>query len=203
MRTKFARRWPYRKTSLKPSTSKKSLRFKAEIFLFPSYGVGDLFQDRLNSAEDPSFYCPRPPNSQRQMFCESIEPISFFRHLRPPSIFLCARCVGHCEMMWSAAPHSQFENEVRLDPIFLYIDEQQHSTQGRRRLCLTKNALDKSTGVVQTLGVKARITDKLLGYFMFHFVFVHWAARMSKEFPCGRYKWSRFKSLLTFCDQCN
>ena len=104
--------------------------------------------DRFNRsmAKGPSFCHPRPPNSLDQM-------LTTWR----------ARCVGHCEMTWSAvcslAPHSQFGNGARPH---LRFDEQKRPTLERRWLSLIQDALDKPIDLVLTLGMKALIDDRLL-----------------------------------------
>ena len=93
-----------------------------------------------------------------------------------PNIPRGARCMGHCEMMWSAvcslAPHSQFAGGARPH---LYMDEQKRSTPERRRLSLTQAALGRPI----PKGLEAWSDDALAEYSMSHFVFVHWAARTS------------------------
>ena len=109
----------------------------------------------------------------------------FSQHLVPSSktirsnIPRGARCMGHCEMMWSAvcslAPHSQFVRGAR--PHW-YMDEQKRPTPERRGLTLTHAALGRPIpkGLVLALGIKARSDDALAEYSMSHFV---WAARTS------------------------
>ena len=75
------------------------------------------------------------------------------------------------------APHSQFENRARFH---LCIHEQKRPTPERRRLSLTQDTLEKpiSVGLVLTLVMKAWIADILLENSIFHFLLVHWVARM-------------------------
>ena len=92
-----------------------------------------------------------------------------------PNIPRGARCMGHCEMMWSAvcslAPHSQFVREARPN---LYMDEQKLITPERRRLSLSQAALGRPIpkGLVLALGMKAWSDDALAEYSTSHFVFV-------------------------------
>ena len=131
-----------------------------------------------------------------------------------PSIPRGARCVGHCEIMWSAvclvAPHSQFATGARPH---LYMDEPKRPTPERRRLSLTQAALGKPIpkGLVLTLGMKTWSADILLEYSMSHFMFVHWAARtpisdrLSSNFrAAGTNERLDFSlSLRASCDPCN
>ena len=98
-----------------------------------------------------------------------------------PNIPRGARCVGHCEIMWSAvcslAPHSQFGKGARPH---LYMDEPKRPTPERRRLSLTQEALGRlmPIGLVLTLGMKSWSPEILSEYSMFHLAFVHWATRV-------------------------
>ena len=101
-----------------------------------------------------------------------------------PNIPRGARCMGHCEMMWSAvcslAPYSQFARGARPH---LYMDKQKRPTPERRRLSLTQAALGrpipKGLDLELALGMKAWSDNALAEYSMSHFVFVHRAARTS------------------------
>ena len=134
-------------------------------------------------AEGLSFYHPWPPSCPGQMLTArefSQHLVSSSRTVRP-NIPREPRCVGHCEIMWSAvcsvAPHSQFEKGARPH---LYIGKRNRPTPERRRLSLTQAFLGKliSKGLSLTLGMKAWSADVLCEYSMSHLVFVHWAARM-------------------------
>ena len=86
---------------------------------------------------------PWPPNCLGQMLTMrdfSQHLVSSSKTIRP-NISRGARCMGHCEMMWSVvcslAPHSQFVRGARPH---LYMDEQKRPTPERRRLNLTQAA---------------------------------------------------------------
>ena len=148
-----------------------------------SYGR-HLLHGRLDRswAEGLSFYHHRPPNCLGQM----LTAMEFSQHLVSssktvrPDIPRGARCVGQCEIMWSAvcsvAPHSQFGEGARPH---LCMDDLKRPTPERRRLSLTQAVLGKliPRGLALTLGMKAWSADILLEYSMSHFAFVHWAAR--------------------------
>ena len=127
---------------------------------------------------------PWPPNCLDQMLSVrdfSQQLVLFSKTIRP-NITRGARCMGHCEMMWSTvcslAPHSQFVRGARPH---LYMDEQKRPTPERRRLSLTQAALGRPIpkGLVLALGIKAWSDDALAEYSTSHFVFVHSAAQTS------------------------
>ena len=90
--------------------------------------------------------------------------------------------------------------------------KQKRPTPKRKRLSLTHDAVGRPILIGQMLNLcrKEWIADILLEYSMFHFIFVHWDARMSisdrlfNNFRAagtdGRLNFSL--SLLTFCGPC-
>ena len=147
--------------------------------------AGHLFQDRWKDQGRGFILLPPwPPNCLGQMLTVrdfSQHLVSSSKTIRP-NIPRGARCMGHCEMMWSAvcslAPHSQFARGARPH---LYMDEQKRPTPERRRLSLTQAALGRPIpkGLELALGMKAWSDNALAEYSMSHFVFVHSAARTS------------------------
>ena len=147
--------------------------------------AGHLFQDRWKDQGRGFILLPPwPPNCLGQMLTVrdfSQHLVSSSKTIRP-NIPRGSRCMGHCEMMWSAvcslAPHSQFARGARPH---LYMDEQKRPTPERRRLSLTQAALGRPIpkGLELALGMKAWSDNALAEYSMSHFVFVHSAARTS------------------------
>ena len=147
--------------------------------------AGHLFQDRWKDQGRGFILLPPwPPDCLGQMLTVrdfSQHLVSLSKTIRP-NIPRGARCMGHCEIMWSAvcslAPHSQFARGARPH---LYMDEQKRPTPERRRLSLTQAALGRPIpkGLELAFGKKARSDNALAEYSMSHFVFVHWAARTS------------------------
>ena len=127
--------------------------------------AGHLFQDRWKDQGRGFILLPPwPSNCLGQMLTVrnfSQHLVSSSKTIRP-NIPRGARCMGHCEMMWSAvyllAPHSQFVREARPH---LYMDEQKRPTPESRRLSLTKADLGRSTpkSLVLALGIKAWSDD--------------------------------------------
>ena len=134
--------------------------------------AGHLFQDRWKDQGRGFILLPPwPPNCLGQMLTVrdfSQHLVSSSKTIRP-NIPRGARCMGHCEMMWSAvcslAPHSQFVRGARPH---LCMDEQKRPTPERRRLSLTQAALGRPIpkGLVLALGMKAWSDDALAEYFM-------------------------------------
>ena len=134
--------------------------------------AGHLFQDRWKyQGRGFILLPPWPPNCLGQMLTVrdfSQHLVSSSKTIRP-NIPRGARCMGHCEMMWSAvcslAPHSQFARGARPH---LYMDEQKRPTPERRRLSLTQAALGRPIpkGLELALGMKAWSDNALAEYSM-------------------------------------
>ena len=134
------------------------IKLNVELLLCRVANAPRLEQSSKPRAEGSSFYHPKPLDCPGQMLTArefSQHLVSSSKTVRP-NIPRGARCVGHCEIMWSAvcsvAPHSQFEKGTRPH---LYMDEPKRPTPERRRLSLTQAALGRlmPKGLVLTLGM--------------------------------------------------